>query len=81
MKADCAFDPLFFYSAKEKNSPGRQNGREPGQKFPATGDVTHSMDEGGIIMPGGSSVRGGEELKSKVGNTPGGLSTGCIDNS
>lgn len=40
---------------------------------------THSMDEGG--MPGGSSVRGGDELKSMVGNTPGGLSTGCIDSS
>jgi hypothetical protein len=45
-----------------------------------TGDATHSMDEGGI-MPGGSSMCEGEELKSKVGNTPGGLSTGCIDNS
>ena len=49
---------------------------------PATGWMllqTHSRDEGG--MPGGSSVRGGEELKSMVGNTPGGLSTGCIDSS
>jgi hypothetical protein len=31
-------------------------------------------------MPGGSSFGGGAELKSMLGNTPGGLSRGCMDN-
>lgn len=43
--------------------------------------MTHSRGEGG--MPGGSSEGGAgdEALKSIVGYTPGGLSTGCIDRS